>query len=341
MGATWEEIEKLAAEEGTLTLSVMSIPGFAAWAEYANKQLPTIDLQVTSISPDSFVPRVVTEQDNGAYLWDAMVGPLTNTYAGLHPDRLAPADEIFADLPADLTADARWAGGFSHFSDPNDHRSFINEYLLGTAIYVNRDEIPEKDISSPADLLDAKWRGKICVNDPRMPNQATMGLAWFLESEKYGEKFVTDLLKNQKVLLTDSIATTSEWFATGRCSIAIGPDARTINELKKTGVKIDYEVLDDYGNYLLSWGTSILKNAPHPNATRVFLAWFLSEDGQKSYVDMVRADATTRLLGVEPGPAGAPTVDFENLDSYPVRAGTSAGAAAVKRMTTLAEKLLS
>lgn len=339
VGATWEEIEELAAEEGTLTLNVMSLPGFQAWAEYANEQLPTINIETTAAASDTFVPRVVTEQENGAFLWDVMVTPLSNVYAGLHPDYLEDLTPIFEDLPEDLTADDRWAGGFAQYSDPEDPRSFINEYLLGTAIMVNRDKASAAELSSPEDLLDPKWRGDICINDPRMVNQASMGLAWFLEQEEYGEEFVTELLTEQDVILVDSITATSEQFAQGRCAIAIGADARTVNGLKDAGMEIEYEVLDGYGNFLLGWGASVLKDAPHPNAVRVFLAWFLSEDGQQSYADMVRADATSRLIGVE-GPYGPSKVDLENIDDYPVRAGTYAGAEAMKRMTTLAEKVL-
>lgn len=340
VGETWEEIEALAAEEGTVTLNVMSLPGFEAWAAYANEQLPTIDVRTTAAASDTFVPRVVTEQNNGAFLWDLMVTPLSNVYAGLHPDYLEDLTPIFEDLPAELTDDARWAGGFAQFSDPEDPRSFINEYLLGTAIYVNRDKASAAELSSPEDLLDEKWRGDICINDPRLVNQAAMGLAWFLESEEYGEDFVRELLTEQDVILLDSITTTSESFAQGRCSIAIGADARTINNLRDAGMEIDYELLDGYGNFLLGWGASVLKNAPNPNAVRVFLAWFLSEDGQQSYVDMVRADATTRLIGIE-GPAGPSPVDLENIEDYPVRAGTAAGVEALKRLTTLAEEVLS
>lgn len=341
VGETWEEIEKLAAEEGTLALGVMSIPGFQEWAEYADEQLDTIEIEITATPFDSFIPRIVTEQDNGAYLWDVMVGPLSNIYAGLHPDYLDDLTPVFESLPAELTSDDAWAGGFDQYSDPEDPRSFINEYLLGTAIMVNRKEISAADLSEPTDLLDPKWKGEICINDPRLVNQAAMGLSWFLESPEYGEDFVTTLLRDQDVVLMDTITATSESFAKGNCAIAIGADARTVNEMRDAGLDIDYEVLDGYGNFLLAWGASILKDAPHPNASRVFLAWFLSDEGQKSYVDMVRADATTRKLGVEPGPFGAPQVNFDDIESYPVRPGTSAGAEAIKRMTELAEQLLS
>lgn len=340
VGTSWEEIERLAAEEGTLQLGIMSIPGFQEWAEYADEQLDTIDIEITATPFDSFIPRIVTEQDNGAYLWDLMVGPLSNIYAGLHPDYLEDLTPIFADLPAELTDDSAWGGGFDHYSDPDDPRSFINEYLLGTAIAVNRDKISETDLSEPGDLLDPKWRGEICINDPRLVNQASMGLSWFLESPEYGEEFVTTLLRDQDVVLMDTITSTSEAFAKGNCAIAIGADLRTVNQMRDAGLKIDYDVLGGYGNFLLAWGTSVLKNAPNPNATRVFLAWFLSEDGQKSYVDMVRLDATTRMNGIEPGPFGAPSVDFENIEDYPVRPGTAAGSEAVTRMSKLAEELL-
>jgi len=341
VGSDWAEIEELAAEEGTLALGVMSIPGFQEWAEYADEQLETIDIEITATPFDSFIPRVVTEQDNGAYLWDVMVGPLTNIYAGLHPDHLQDISVMLDRLPAELTADAAWGGGFEQYADPADPRSFINEYLLGTAITVNRKEITAAELDEPRDLLDPRWRGEICINDPRLVNQASMGLSWFLESPEYGEEFVTTLLRDQDVVLMDTITATSEAFAKGNCAIAIGADARTINEMRDAGIDIEYEVLDGYGNFLLAWGVSVLEGAPHPNAAHVFLAWFLSEDGQKSYVDMVRADATTRQLDVAPGPYGPSKVDFEDIDGYPVRPGTSAGSEAIKRMTALAEQLLS
>ena len=71
----------------------------------------------------------------------------------------------------------------------------------------------------------------------------------------------------------------------------------------------------------LSWGLSVPKNPPHPDAAKVFINWFLSKDGQAEFVrDWPKyndAGAVSMRKDVAPSPGAADRLpDFANPDQY-------------------------
>ena len=71
-------------------------------------------------------------------------------------------------------------------------------------------------------------------------------------------------------------------------------------------------------------GLTLLKNPPHPNAIKVFLAWFLSKEGQDSYVERGALDSVSRRLDAQVKyPDARP--DFARLSEYKMILGTPSG----------------
>ena len=90
-----------------------------------------------------------------------------------------------------------------------------------------------------------------------------------------------------------------------RLSLAI--DGATLdNCITSGGCKNLEEVRAGSMKYLLGHGLGMLKNAPHPNASAVFMNWFFSKDGQEAFVKGIKAteptgkDAHSVNPGVEP-----------------------------------------
>src|SRR5262249_33876892 len=67
--------------------------------------------------------------------------------------------------------------------------------------------------------------------------------------------------------------------------------------------------------YLATSGISAFKNAPHPNATKVFVNWFLSREGQFAWTEAWDDRHVSRRLDV-PSKNLHGTPDWSRLDSY-------------------------
>ena len=83
----------------------------------------------------------------------------------------------------------------------------------------------------------------------------------------------------------------------------------------------------DQPRYALGRGVAVFKNAPHPNAAKVFVNWLMSKDGQQKFVDTwgkLNTDgAHSMRVDVEPiHKDSAP--DYSNLKQYTLQ-GTDFG----------------
>jgi ABC-type Fe3+ transport system substrate-binding protein len=74
----------------------------------------------------------------------------------------------------------------------------------------------------------------------------------------------------------------------------------------------------------------VLKNAPHPNATKVFMNWLLSQEGQDTWASTV-TDANSRRLDIKVyNPSTTP--DYNNLNQYKFRLVTPEGNAVMEKV---------
>jgi len=79
----------------------------------------------------------------------------------------------------------------------------------------------------------------------------------------------------------------TDWIASGKVPIAITAKATEVDEAKKQGLPVD--VMDPHtiakeGVAMEAGGTmmALLNKAPHPNAAKVMINWFLSREGQSA-----------------------------------------------------------
>ena len=84
--------------------------------------------------------------------------------------------------------------------------------------------------------------------------------------------------------------------AKGKVSVTIGLTYYSLSPFLKAGLPIKPLPEMKEGTYIScgSGGLSVIKNSPHPNATKVFVNWFLSKEGQQVY-GKAMGQATRRL----------------------------------------------
>jgi ABC-type Fe3+ transport system substrate-binding protein len=149
-----------------------------------------------------------------------------------------------------------------------------------------------------------------------------------------GEDYLRQLTAQARYVEMSNQA--AEWVAQGRFPVAIGVQEGFVEELQSKGIGRSLEQVGKQDvAYLLANGLEVLKNAPHPNATRVFLRWYLSQEGQDAMAQALMA--SSRRLDVKSyDPISTP--DYANLDQYQFRVGTAQGEALLERAMALAKK---
>jgi iron(III) transport system substrate-binding protein len=310
--AEWDRTVAAAKQEGKL---VVSAPVGDVWrnALMAFQQAyPDIALELTGFNSRDFWPRVKQERQAGQYLWDLRVGgPDTTVFGAIKEGTLTPIRPLLV-LP-EVTDDSKWLQGLDGlFAD------LEGRYLPSFMAYVsapaqaNREFIPAAELRTDAELLDAKWQGKISLQNP----QAGAGLVQLsVLLAGYGEDYLRDLLGKQEVVVVDDSRQQAEWLVRGRYPIAIGAASAQLLRLQEQGLGQRVEPLG--GKYqTLSIGVGglqLLDRAPHPNAAKVFVNWILTAPAQERLAK--ETELNSRRLDVAPGdPASLP--DPSRPDQY-------------------------
>ena len=346
-GSDWNAILEAAREEGTVNIGLHAGPGYEEFLAYANETMQEeFGIQVTgsTISVDQWANRVLAEQATGQYLWDLHTGPGGQSYTILQPaDALELMDPWLAKIPDENKADDLWAGGFELWADPDAHYSFVHHVDLRESTYVNRDLVDDdflEDEDDFGDLLDPSLAGQIVVEDPRNIGNSSNQMTWFLgesRADEYGEDFLEELMATQITVAADR-ETMARDFVQGRYPVAIGADQDMVNNFISEGLggeNIERLPVTNTG----SRSVSIIKNPPHPNATLVFLNWFLSHEGQDAWARLSNISANSRRLDVEVYSPDT-TPDYSRLDDYQPILGTRSGAEAIGTVIRIAQETL-
>jgi iron(III) transport system substrate-binding protein len=310
--AEWDKTVAAAHKEGALTISA---PSGQIWREQLmtfSKAYPNIKLDMTPAASRDFWPRVIKEREAGQYLWDFRVGGPDNlVYQVKAMGAMTPVRDMLI-LPEVLDGNA-WYGGIDGiFLDKE------KTYFLGFAIYeeniayYNKRVLPDPAARDLKNIVDAKYSGKIAMADPRAGSPLTASGSMI---KAYGEDFLRKLVIQQKPVIVRDPRQQMEWMASGRYPISIGVPTAALVEYEKRGISIA-----DYANMAgpRTWtqgvgGIQALKNAPHPNATKVFVNWLLTRDVQAQIMKAVKLNSRRKDV-----PLGDPeaAVDYAKLDEY-------------------------
>jgi iron(III) transport system substrate-binding protein len=156
-----------------------------------------------------------------------------------------------------------------------------NTYQTGAFAFVLFNFNPTK-VKVPRrwpELANADYNGKVTLGHPAFSGYVGN---WVVSmNDKYGWDYFTKLALTQPKI-NRSIYDTVTDIVSGERQIGAGPDSLSL-EKKAAGNAIGIEYPDD-GAVLIAAPIAVLKEAPHPNAARLFMNFFYSREYSQAIV---------------------------------------------------------
>jgi ABC-type Fe3+ transport system substrate-binding protein len=199
---------------------------------------------------------------------------------------------------------------------------------INTIVYAyNTNLVPSADVPTSAlDFLKSRFQGGLITTDP---TQDDAGLAVFtMIVGKYGWDYMDKYMAQKPVFVTSGHAAVSNAIAAGE-KLATFDSTSTTPRLKQAGKPIEpvFSRADPTPVFLV--GAAIFKHAPHPNAAKLYLTWYLAKEQQsRSGTFSPRSDV-------------APPPGLEPLSSYNIDRGYRALVSDEARLTQLRTRLRS
>jgi iron(III) transport system substrate-binding protein len=274
----WDRTVENAKKEGQVTIYM-----FGYWRALAafEMEFPGIKLTYATGGGSNLGARIMAERRAGKYIVDLFSGGANTNFNVLHKanalDPLRPAL-----LLPEVLDESLWLGGKLPFTDPDDRYIFAFIANPSSAqLYYNTKLFNPTALKSFWDLLESKWKGKFTSLEPT--NTSLGGAMQFLyRNPDLGPDFIRRFFSTMDVTFSGDSRQMTDWLAQGKFALCMG--CRDVEQAKNQGLPVD--VLDTSswkeGTALsVSGGTlGLLKSAPHPNAAKVFINWFLSRKGQ-------------------------------------------------------------
>ena len=146
---------------------------------------------------------------------------------------------------------------------------------IAYGILVNSDLVkPQDEPKRWADLADPKWKGKILADDVRALGGGSA--FFFVMQNTYGRGFHEKLAAND-LNWTRNLQDAMLRIGRGEYPIWVPQAINNFPPLK--GLPVRFVIPED-GYFYVSYEVAMLKNAPHPNAARLMMDFFLSDESQ-------------------------------------------------------------
>lgn len=282
--STWNSLVAAAKKEGTVVIYANMAPKARDDITATFNARYGIKVEWLVGRPAEVMAKIKAERAAGLYLVDAGFAGSTTFTNDLKPMGISEDLEPMLILP-EVKDPKSWRGGQFPFLEKTG-TAFILVMFPALFYLRNTDLVQEKEVTISLDLLDSKFKERIVMSDPGISGSSNNWFTWTLSSvlgKEKGLQFMKDLV-GQKPVITRDERQLTEWVARGKFHIGIGPSMSIPGDFIQMGAPLAWVDVNELR--LLSAGFGIInvyKNAPHPNAAKVFLNWILSKEGSSIF----------------------------------------------------------
>jgi iron(III) transport system substrate-binding protein len=258
----WNQVTAAAKKEGEVVVYNAAIGAdyykavTASFEKHYGIRVRTLDVRASEITE-----RLRTEQSAGRFIGDVvqhgqatlLLNPWMVQPHGLLPDQ----DKLRPPFKVTDVAVPSWVQAYG--------------------ILVSDDVPAEHRPTGWHSLLEARWTGKILSDDMRATGGGAVMFAAFQDA--FGPDF-NDALAKQNPTFDRDLRNDEQRVARGEFPVYIPEQIAFQHALAGLPVTV---VVPEEGCPYVEIDGAMLKNAPHPNAARLLLNWFISPEAQLAY----------------------------------------------------------
>jgi iron(III) transport system substrate-binding protein len=284
-----EKAKLVAAAEAEGEMILFSQPNRAArdflateWA----RAYPKIKLSISAFAGQELEPRMRLERGSGKYLWDLV---FTGSTIGFDLTKDGFIDAFLPEIKdPDIARPEIWGGWDEAFVDNAKKYVFSTNVALKSPVYDAKKLSPEKVKAAGLKILfDPELKDKIMWHEPGVPGPGAQ-FAFYL-TRRLSEADLRRFIVGQNVKFVAQQNQVIEALARGTAWLGLGPgnSRALIAPYVQAGVNVDirkFGPAPELNDVTIGGSTLfVVKNRPHPNATRLFLNWLLSKDVQAGF----------------------------------------------------------
>ncbi len=263
-----------------------------------------IELESMSGKGNEITQKILAERRADLHLVDVYTSGATEPILNLKPVNAVDKMDGALILP-EVTDTRLWYKGKLPWAD-KEHTTFSFLAYESGEIGINTNLVKPGEIKTLQDLLNPKWKGKMILNDPTVTGTGSKLVG--VVATRQGWDFWRQIVKQEPIVLRDQRLMV-EWMAQGKYAIVIPPESEPFNVAKEAGAPVD-TIMPEGVAYLTGDVLNLIKDAPHPNAAKVFINWLLSREGQEIFSRVKAAQSAREDIKVEGIKGRTPGVDY-------------------------------
>ena len=280
--AEWEKTVEAAKKEGQLTLYHWGTPLMLDAGAF-QKAYPEIKVTIVSAMGNDLMQRILAERRGEKFIPDVYIAGIA-TMMVLHKAKTFDPIKNALILP-EVSDESKWWRGKHTYGDAE--RAHIFTFTKSPdygSIGLNTKLVDPLEFKSYWDFLQPKWKSKITVQDLRGGGPGSTPLRFMYYNPDLGAKYLRQLYGGMDATLYRDNRLALDWLGSGKFALAFFVQKVEEAEIKGLPVlQFRQPMKEGVGLSSRVGHMALLNRAPHPNAAKVFINWYLSRDGQELF----------------------------------------------------------